>query len=63
MWGTDLEYILEAFGRTCMEHCTHQAKPFLQSGKIKRNANKLVLSTEGMFIADHIIEAMFLEKE
>jgi oxygen-independent coproporphyrinogen-3 oxidase len=63
MWGIDLEYILQAFGHSYKEHCLLQAKSFLQSGKMNRNANKLVLSKEGMFIADHIIEAMFLEKQ
>ncbi len=63
IWGADLEYINRAYGQAYAGHCLHQAKPFLQSGRMIKDGPKLILSKDGMFIADHIIAAMFLEKE
>lgn len=62
-WGADLEYIHREYGQAYARHCLHQAKPFLQSGRMIKDGPKLNLSKDGMFIADHIIAAMFLEKE
>jgi coproporphyrinogen III oxidase-like Fe-S oxidoreductase len=63
MWGADLEYIQREFGPTFKEHCQQQAKPFLHSGRMKKDGKKLILSEEGMFIADYIIVALFLAKD
>jgi len=63
IWGADLEYIHREFGQTYVKHCLYEAKPFLQSGRLIKDGSKLVLSEDGMFIADHIMTAMFLEKE
>jgi len=62
-WGADMEYVDRIFGPAFASHCLKQAKPFLQSGKIIKEGSKLILSKDGMFIADHIITAMFLDKE
>jgi oxygen-independent coproporphyrinogen-3 oxidase len=62
-WGADLEYIQREYGQTYARHCLQEAKPFLQSGRMKKEGHKLILSREGMFIADHIITAMFLAEE
>jgi oxygen-independent coproporphyrinogen-3 oxidase len=62
-WGADLEYIHREYGQAYAGHCLQQAKPFLQSGRLILDDSKLVLSEDGMFIADHIISALFLEKE
>ena len=62
-WGADLEYIQREYGQTYAGHCLHEAKPFLQSGRMIQEGHKLILSREGMFIADHIITAMFMEEE
>jgi oxygen-independent coproporphyrinogen-3 oxidase len=61
-WGVDLDYIQREYGQTYARHCLHEAKPFLKSGRLRKEDHKLILSTEGMFIADHIITAMFLEE-
>ena len=63
MWGADLQHVLLEFGQKIKEHCLQQAKPFLQSGKMKLEEHKLILSPEGMFIADHIIGELFLEND
>jgi oxygen-independent coproporphyrinogen-3 oxidase len=63
MWGADMEHILREFGQTYKEHCLRQAKPYLQSGRMKKDENKLILSKNGLFIADHIIAALFLAQD
>ena len=63
MWGADMELVLREFGQSYQEYCLQQAKPFLQTGRMKKDGNKLMLSKEGMFLADHIIEALFLSRE
>jgi len=60
-WGADLDYIHREYGQAYAGHCLQQAKPFLQSGRLIFDGSKLILSKEGMFIADHIITALFLE--
>jgi len=60
-WGADLEYIQREYGQAYAGHCLQQAKQFLQSGRLILDGSKLILSKEGMFIADHIITALFLE--
>jgi putative oxygen-independent coproporphyrinogen III oxidase len=62
MWGTDMERVLMEFGHSFKEHCLQQAKPFLRSGRMVRDGHKLILTEEGMLIADHIIIGMFLQK-
>ena len=60
MWGADLERVRNEFGQAYAEHCLLKAKPFLQSSRMKKEENKLILSKDGMFIADHIISNLFL---
>jgi oxygen-independent coproporphyrinogen-3 oxidase len=63
MWGADLQYVLARFGESFKAHCLLRAWPFLQSGRMKLEDQKLTLSQEGMFIADHIIGDLFLEQD
>lgn len=63
IWGADLDYIEKKFAPAYARHCLQKAKPFLQSGRIKKNGSTLFLSRDGMFIADHIATALFLEPE
>jgi coproporphyrinogen III oxidase-like Fe-S oxidoreductase len=60
MWGIDLAYIMSAFGKSIKDHCLQNAMPFLRSGRMYKKGDKLFLSREGMFIADHVIESLFL---
>jgi oxygen-independent coproporphyrinogen-3 oxidase len=60
MWGVDLERIRKEWGNQYAEHCSRQAGPFVQSGRMIKEGEKLILSSEGMFIADHIISELFL---
>lgn len=61
MWGIDLEHISKAFGQNYKDHCVKEAGPFVQRGKMNKDGNRLFLSKEGMFIADHITESLFLD--
>jgi oxygen-independent coproporphyrinogen-3 oxidase len=60
MWGTDTEYIGREWGKDSRRQVLDQAKPFIQGNRIINKGNILVLSREGMFIADHIISKLFL---
>jgi oxygen-independent coproporphyrinogen-3 oxidase len=63
MWGADLAYILREFGQMYKAHCLQMAKPYLQSGRMEKNGDKLILSRDGMFIADHIIAKLFMNQD
>jgi oxygen-independent coproporphyrinogen-3 oxidase len=63
MWGIDLAYIMNTFGKNIKAHCLQNAIPFLRSGRMYKNGDKLFLSREGMLIADHVIESLFLETD
>lgn len=60
MWGTDLKHLKNKWGEEYYEHVLLRAKPFIQTGKLLNDEGKLILSREGMFIADHIISALFI---
>jgi oxygen-independent coproporphyrinogen-3 oxidase len=60
MWGIDLDHIGKTFGQTFRDHCIREADPFIQSGRMTKEGNRILLSKEGFFIADHIIESLFL---
>lgn len=59
-WGADLTYIEKNWGSEYSDHIKQKAGPFIPSGKIIDEQDKLILSKEGMFIADHIIAELFL---
>jgi oxygen-independent coproporphyrinogen-3 oxidase len=63
MWGADLQFIRVQFGQKFKDHCLQRARPFLQSGRMRWEDQKLTLSPEGMFIADHIIGDLFMEQD
>jgi oxygen-independent coproporphyrinogen-3 oxidase len=62
MWGTDLDVIRRIFGQGFASYCLLQAEPFLQTGRMVKDGSKLILSEEGMFIANHIMKALFMTK-
>jgi len=60
MWGTDLMYIRETFGVDAETHCTTESEFYLHSGKLIRMGHALVLTEEGMLIADRIASDLFM---
>jgi oxygen-independent coproporphyrinogen-3 oxidase len=63
MWGIDLDYIRNEFGRARHDYCLQQAMPYLLTGRMQKEGNRLYLSEEGMFIADRMIESLFQVRE
>ena len=59
-WGADLTIILNEWGRKNHDHILANAEPYIYSGKMLNVQGKLILSGEGMFIADHIISELFI---
>ncbi|MFC2111841.1 radical SAM family heme chaperone HemW [Bacteroidota bacterium] len=59
-WGVDMLYLRKEWGDEYCEHILKQSVPYVQNGKIVLSGDKLILSTEGMFIADHILREMFI---
>lgn len=60
MWGVDTEHIRNEWGEDYYGHILKQAAPYVKSGKILNIKGKLILTSEGMFLADHIIRELFL---
>jgi hypothetical protein len=63
MWGIDTEYIKAHFGLKYLEHYTRNARPFLDSGDMKKNGSRNYLSENGMYISDFILKNLFLERD
>jgi oxygen-independent coproporphyrinogen-3 oxidase len=59
IWGCDLDYIHDQFGLKMREYCLEESEFYLNSGKLVRKGNLLVLSEEGMLIADRISSDLF----
>ena len=60
MWGADMTYLKLEWGEERFRKILELAEPFIRGGQMVRNENRLVLSREGMFIADYIIGGLFL---
>lgn len=60
MWGADLLYLKHKWGAEYYDHVLQKAQSYIQTGKVLNIEGKLMLTSEGMFIADHIISELFL---
>jgi oxygen-independent coproporphyrinogen-3 oxidase len=60
VWGLDLDYLSSVWPGSYRDHILREAEPFIRNGKMMASGNKLILTTEGMFIADYIIRSLFL---
>ncbi|MGQ0827836.1 MAG: radical SAM family heme chaperone HemW [Bacteroidota bacterium] len=59
MWGTDLKYIEQYFGKNYFGHCLMEAERYIQTQDIINKENKLILSDKGKLIADKIASDLF----
>lgn len=60
-WGTPLEEVKRLFGTEFWRHCTDTAAPYLESGRLEIDDNRLRLTRTGIFISDGIIsDLMFV---
>ncbi len=60
MWGTDLNYLSQTFGKDYLTHCLHEAEKYLETKKVLHQENKLILSDEGKLFADKIASDLFI---
>ena len=55
MWGIDLDFIYEKFGKDFYDNTVTLAKKYIKNSKMNKNNKKLFLTDEGKFISDSII--------
>jgi oxygen-independent coproporphyrinogen-3 oxidase len=60
MWGCDTVRIERVFGSERKEHCLTEAEFYLNSGKLVRVGPSLVLTDDGMNMADRIASDLFI---
>lgn len=59
MWGTDLNYIEDHFGKDYLVYCLSEAEKSITTGEIKNEKNKLFLTDKGKLFADKIAGNLF----
>jgi oxygen-independent coproporphyrinogen-3 oxidase len=60
-WGISLKKIEEQFGTEYYQSLLNNARPFLKNGNIIEREDHFFLTRKGLFIADYIISALFLD--
>ena len=60
MWGSDLRYMEDNFGKKYLMHCLKEADKYVLSSNIKKENNKLFLTDKGKLIADKIASDLFI---
>lgn len=62
-WGASTEEIKEKYGANMQQYCLNMARPYLSSGKLRMEGDRLCLTREGIFVSDGIIsDLMFVEE-
>ena len=59
MWGTDLKYIEDHFGKDYLVYCLSEAERYIRTDEIKNEKNKLFLTDKGKLFADKIAGNLF----
>jgi oxygen-independent coproporphyrinogen-3 oxidase len=59
IWGCDLSRIKTEFGTERQEYCMDESEYYLQSGKLIQRGEVLILTDEGMLMADKIASDLF----
>jgi oxygen-independent coproporphyrinogen-3 oxidase len=54
-WGIHLPHILTKFGEGKYNYCIMQARPYINTGILQVNGDRLLLSRRGLFISDTIM--------
>jgi len=60
MWGSDTNKIKSEFGKDVFEHFMKEASRFIKSGKLVSIHDHVMLSSDGMLIADYITSELML---
>jgi oxygen-independent coproporphyrinogen III oxidase len=59
MWGINLEYISNNFGKMYYDYCIDTSNNYIISKDILMLGNYILLSDKGKYISDSIISQMF----
>ena len=59
IWGIDMAYLRANFNKTFNDHFEKELQPYLNSSYIEQQNNKIVLTNEGIMIADKITADLF----
>ena len=59
IWGTDLNYIEEHFGKEFLNYCLIEANKYILTENIMAEENKLFLTDKGKLLADKISSDLF----
>ncbi len=59
MWGTDLKYIEQQFGKDYLSYCLNEVSKYSITGDIENRDNKLFLTDKGKLFADKIASNLF----
>ena len=59
MWGTDLKYVEEHFGKDYLKYCLDEAAKHNDTGDVSHKENKLFLTDKGKLFADKIASNLF----
>lgn len=61
--GIALEDLKQLFGAEMMQYCRDMACPYIDSGKLRMEDNRLCLTREGIFVSDGIISSLMCIKD
>lgn len=61
IWGIDLLFLEDAFGKKYLEKIVRNSQPFEEHGQLIKKENHLTLSLTGKLIADFIAAELFIE--
>jgi oxygen-independent coproporphyrinogen-3 oxidase len=60
MWGIDLEYIENTFGKEGHDYIVNLAEKFKNYGMVNQDKNSLILTNQGKMISDNIISEFMM---
>lgn len=59
MWGTELKYIEQNFGKEYLAHCLKEVEKYIKTSDAVNAENKLFLTDKGKLLADKIASDLF----
>ncbi len=59
IWGTDLIYVAEHFGKNYLTYCVNESAKYIDTGEVENKENKLLLTNKGKLFADKIASNLF----
>ena len=59
IWGIELEYIINNFNKRINDHFKQEIQPYINSSYLQQLNNNVILTDEGVFIADKITADLF----